>query len=116
MNKRKVGTTYEQIAAEYLKEQGYEILECNYRNRIGEIDIIGRDGEYLCFVEVKYRSDSVYGFGAEAVNLRKQKNIIRVAQFYMMKHELSEWTPCRFDVVAIDGAEISLIQNAFEVQ
>ena len=56
MNKRQLGTVYEQKAAAYLQQQGYEILECNFRCRIGEIDIIAREGEYLCFVEVKYRS------------------------------------------------------------
>ena len=53
MNKRQLGTVYEQKAAAYLQQQGYEIMECNFRCRMGEIDIIAREGEYLCFVEVK---------------------------------------------------------------
>lgn len=115
-NRRQIGTAYERVAAEYLEGLGYEILEYNYRNRIGEIDLIAKDEEYLCFVEVKYRSDGSCGTGLEAVNYRKQKNIIRVAQFYLMKQGLSEWTPCRFDVVSIDGEDITLVKNAFEVK
>ena len=57
MNKRQTGTDYESLAAKYLVEQGFTIIEKNYRNRTGEIDIIARDGEYICFVEVKYRKD-----------------------------------------------------------
>ena len=55
MNTRKTGTEYERMAADYLQKQGIRILERNYRNRNGEIDIIGRDQEYLIFFEVKYR-------------------------------------------------------------
>ena len=61
MNKRKTGTEYEELAARWLIEKGYEILEKNYRCRIGEIDLIARDGRYLVFVEVKYRSDEKAG-------------------------------------------------------
>lgn len=115
-NRRQLGAAYEGVAAKYLQGLGYEILAYNYRNRIGEIDLIAKDEEYLCFIEVKYRSDGSCGTGLEAVNYRKQKNIIRVAQFYLMKQGLSEWTPCRFDVVSIDGDSITLIKNAFEVE
>ena len=52
MNKRKTGTEYEELAARWLTGKGFEILEKNYRCRIGEIDLIARDGRYLVFVEV----------------------------------------------------------------
>lgn len=51
MNKRRIGAEYEQIAADYLTENGYQIVERNFRNRFGEIDIIAKDAEYLVFVE-----------------------------------------------------------------
>ena len=73
MNKRQLGTVYEQKAAAYLQQQGYEILECNFRCRLGEIDIIAREGGYLCFVEVKYRSGDGYGSPLEAVGVYKQR-------------------------------------------
>lgn len=113
MNKRRIGTVYERQAAEYLKSKGYQILENNYRCRIGEIDLIARDGGYLVFVEVKYRSDGFCGNALEAVTVKKQQTIRRVAQFYLLSHHLSEDIPCRFDVVGITGTEITLVKDAF---
>ena len=114
MNTRKKGAEYEQTAIEYLQRQGVEILEHNYRNRRGEIDIIGRDGEYTVFVEVKYRRDASVGDPAEAVNYGKQRTICRVADYYRMVHHLGDFTPVRYDVVAICGEDITWYQNAFE--
>lgn len=116
MNKRAVGTAYEKTAGEYLKKQGYQILEYNFRCRSGEIDIIARDGEYLVFVEVKYRRNAGSGNPLEAVDVRKQRTISRTALYYCMKHGYGETTPCRFDVAAVLGGEICLIKNAFEYQ
>ena len=113
MNKRQLGTVYEQKAAAYLQQQGYEIMECNFRCRMGEIDIIAREGEYLCFVEVKYRATTTSGEAAAAVDFKKQRRISRAAQFYLLRYGYGE-PPCRFDVVAIDGDEIQWIRNAFD--
>lgn len=113
-NKRQTGSSYERIAAEYLSEQGYQILQMNYRCRIGEIDIIATDASYLVFVEVKYRSDKSCGLPQEAVGPRKQRIICKVADYYRLTHGCSEVTPCRFDVIAICGDNIELIQNAFD--
>ena len=113
MNKRQVGTQYESMAVQYLTEAGYHILERNFRCRTGEIDIIAKDGAYLVFVEVKYRASAACGSALEAVDYRKQQSILRVAQDYMVSHGYGTQTNCRFDVVAIQGTEITLIQNAF---
>lgn len=113
MNKREVGASYEKMAAACLGERGYRILEYNYRCRMGEIDLIARDGRYLVFVEVKYRSGDSCGNALEAVTARKQETIRRVALFYLMTHHLPEDTPCRFDVVGITGKQVSLIKDAF---
>ena len=83
MNTRQTGNVYEQMAADYLEKQGMRILERNFRRgRNGEIDIIGRDGKYLVFVEVKYRSGDEKGNAAEAVTTAKQRTICRVADYY----------------------------------
>lgn len=116
MNKRAVGKKYEQIAAEFLRKQGFEILETNYRNRQGEVDLIAREQETLCFVEVKYRGNAGAGGAAEAVNRNKRRSICRVADWYLMAQELGDMTPCRFDVIAIEGQRIELYRNAFEYQ
>lgn len=114
MNKRKIGAEYEKLAADYLMENGYQIIERNFRNRFGEIDIIARDAEYLVFVEVKYRSSQSFGTAAEAVDLRKQRIITKVAWYYLLTHGENEWTPCRFDVLSIEEDTIRLYRNAFE--
>ena len=113
VNKRQMGTSYELKAENYLREKGYKILETNFRNRSGEIDIIAKDGEYFCFVEVKYRTTNDYGNPLEAVTVHKQNQIRKVALYYLMKNKLSEWTPCRFDVIAFEGEKMTHLENAF---
>ena len=112
-NKRQTGTSYEIKAEEYLLQNGYKILERNFRNRSGEIDIIAKDGEYFCFIEVKYRTTNDFGNPFEAVDYQKQNPIRKVANYYFMKNKLSEWTPCRFDVIGFVGEEMMHIENAF---
>ena len=114
MNTRKKGAEYEQVAMEYLRSQQVVILEHNYRNRKGEIDIIGRDAEYTVFFEVKFRKDNCMGYPVESVNYGKQRTICRVADYYRMTHHMGEFSPVRYDVVAICGEEIMWYKNAFE--
>ena len=102
------------MAADYLEKQGMRILERNFRNgKTGEIDIIGRDGKYLVFVEVKYRSGSDKGNAAEAVTAAKQRTICKVADYYRYVHHYDEETWVRYDVVAIQGEKLVWIPNAF---
>lgn len=117
MNTRKTGAEYEELAAHYLKEQGYLILERNYRNRFGEIDILAKKDAQLVIVEVKYRSTAEHGDPLEAVDTRKQKKICRTASYYCMMHGIMENVPCRFDVIAIYGdGTLRHEENAFEYQ
>ena len=108
------GQKYEEQAALYLLSLGYEILERNYRFHRNEIDIIARDGSYIVFTEVKYRSRTNLGFGFDAVDARKQQRIRKVAGSYLIKQGLGLYsTPCRFDVISIDGTELKHFINAF---
>lgn len=102
------------MAAEFLRNQGLRILEKNFRCRNGEIDLIARDGKYLVFIEVKYRKNQGSGSSFAAVGKQKQRTIIKVALFYLIRHGFQDDIPCRFDVVGIDGEEIRWIKNAFE--
>lgn len=117
MNKRKIGSTYEDQAADYLTASGYEILERNFRCKIGEIDLIAavRTGSvrWIVFTEVKYRTTDMYGRPEEAVTAAKQKTIRRAAQFYLQKNHLPADTPCRFDVIAIMAGEIRHLKGVF---
>ena len=112
-NKRQTGAAYELKAEEYLLADGYKILERNFRNRSGEIDLIAKKDGQIHFIEVKYRTTSSFGSPLEAVDFRKQNQIRKVAMYYLMKNKLSEWTPCQFDVIAFEGEEMTHIENAF---
>ncbi|MFG6355404.1 MAG: YraN family protein [Acetatifactor sp.] len=116
MNRRKVGTDGETLAAAFLEKQGVSILERNYRNKSGEIDLIGRDGEYLVFFEVKYRRCGDCGHPEEAVGSVKQRQICRVADYYRITHGISLQAAQRYDVIAIEGEQIRWVKNAFPHQ
>jgi putative endonuclease len=113
-NKRSIGKEFEQKAVEYLMFQGYKIVMTNFQCRTGEIDIIAKKDNYLIFIEVKYRTNSVNGMPHEAIDLRKMKKISKTARYYMLINNISMETPCRFDVVLFLNQEISLIQDAFQ--
>ncbi len=122
MNKRAVGSVYENKAREYLLSQGVEIIKLNYHfHQVGEIDIIYYDNEfeggnlvkYLCFCEVKYRKNNSCVSAIEAVDFRKRKNISKVAIGFVKQHNINMNHPMRFDIVTIDGDNINWIKNAF---
>ena len=115
MNRYEVGRKYEQEAVDYLRKNGYEILDRNYREKCGELDAVGKkDGKIVIF-EVKFRSSSFCGDPLSAVDGRKQRRICRTSLHYLIKHGYNSDMPCRFDVIAIyaDGA-IRHIENAFD--
>ena len=102
----------EDMATQYLVDKGYKILERNYKNIIGEIDIIAEYKGVMVFVEVKYRNNDLYGMPREAVNRGKQLKIRKIATAYLkMKHKLDK--PCRFDVVEILKDSITHLENCF---
>lgn len=120
VNRRQLGLQAEEIASGYLERQGYQILERNVRSRLGEMDLIAREGQTLCFVEVRSRGNSRHGFPEESLTHRKRWRLIRLAQGYLKRHRISE-RPVRFDLVAIlflQGSlppRVRLIRGAFEV-
>ena len=105
------------MAASYLKDAGYRILARNYRVASGEIDLIVSKDGYLIFVEVKYRSNSRYGSPEAAVTPVKQRQISRVALYYMKRYGYDPYnTPVRFDEVAVAENEIHHMKDAFPYQ
>ncbi|MBR1471634.1 MAG: YraN family protein [Lachnospiraceae bacterium] len=113
-NQRRKGAAGEAEAAEYLTAKGVQIVERNFRCKSGEVDLIGKDGAYLVFFEVKWRGAEQAGFAAEAVDHRKQRRICAVADYYLYQQGLGEELPVRFDVVALDGERTEWFQNAFD--
>lgn len=114
MNHIALGEKGETAAAEYLRRQGYAVLQQKYRARTGEIDIIGRKDGVLVFVEVKTRRSTRYGLPAEAVTYRKQQKIIQTALCYLVQTQQPD-AACRFDVIEVYEADgrINHLINAF---
>jgi putative endonuclease len=114
MDRQHRGRLAEQAACRYLQARGLRLIECNYRCRSGEIDLIMDDGDSLVFVEVRYRRHDRYGSGAETVDARKRARIIRCAQFYLQRHPAAQERPARFDVIALEeGKDLQWIPDAF---
>ncbi|MGI6586733.1 MAG: YraN family protein [Gracilibacteraceae bacterium] len=112
------GAFGECLAAEYLSENGYKVLERNFCCRFGEIDIIAAHEETIVFIEVKTRSSEKFGMPSEAVSLTKQNRMVKTALYYMQKNKLLDYM-CRFDVLEIIVDEdnikrINLIKDAFQ--
>jgi putative endonuclease len=113
------GDEGEERALRYLQRQGLALVERNYRVARGpgargaEVDLIMRDTDgTLVFVEVRQRADGDHGGAAASVTRGKQRRCILGAKFYLQ--QLSVWPPCRFDVVAIDGDELTWLPAAFD--
>ncbi len=106
------GDIGENKAVNYLTDKGYEILETNYKNKLGEIDIIAKDGERIVFVEVKARATAKYGYPREAVNEYKQRKIRMVAESYLKSKRLLN-SYIRFDVIEILAGNITHLIAAF---
>ncbi|MGI6021385.1 MAG: YraN family protein [Lachnospiraceae bacterium] len=112
VNKRKIGSVYEDKASEYLIALGYRIVERNFRCRLGEIDIVAFDGDVLVFAEVKYRADSMES-ALEAITRGKREKVSKTAEYYIYKRKIPDDIPMRFDAVCITCERIKLIKNAF---
>ena len=115
------GQKSELQAEQFLKSQGLTLIERNYRCKLGEIDLIMRQGETLVFVEVRFRKRQSYGSASETVDRRKQQKLIRAAQHYLQVQFNGKEPACRFDVVGIKGNQtpqseqnpIEWLPNAF---
>lgn len=110
------GTHAESLARSYLLKQGLTFVAHNFRSRLGEIDLIMRDKETLVFIEVRARTSNAYGGALSSVTISKQRKLVKTALYYLLKHNLHDKLPTRFDVVSLDGAQqqITWVKNAFD--
>ena len=97
-----------------MRGRGYRIVEVNYRCKLGELDLIARDGKTLVFIEVRTRSTARFGHASESVTLAKQRQVARVASHYLATRR-PRFDTCRFDVVDITAGTIEVIQDAFRL-
>jgi putative endonuclease len=116
---RAKGRIGEDDAVRWLQGQGYRIVARNVTNHGGELDLVAREGETLCFVEIKARESAAFGPAIEAVDFRKQRRISRAAALYLAHHVTGD-IPCRFDVLGLDrsgdGWSYTLVRDAFPFQ
>lgn len=108
--RQSIGKQGETKAKNYLKRRGYQILECNYRTKAGEIDLIAKEKDCLVFVEVKTRTTEEYGTPAEAVSFYKQQHMIKSARYYLARH--GGECECRFDVIEVRMSSKGWFQSA----
>jgi putative endonuclease len=108
-----IGSAAEDRALRLLLAEGLALVDRNFRCRVGEIDLIMRDGQALVFVEVRYRSDRRHGTAAETISVPKQRRFAAAARRYLQQHPAAARAPCRFDVVAITGEQVDWLKGAF---
>lgn len=111
---RERGNKAEAWAVELLLRKGFTIEARNFQTKLGELDIVARDGSTLVFVEVRSRQTNRFGSAVDAVGWRKQRQVSRVAKVYLAWRR-PRFVSCRFDVVAITGDEIVHIQDAWRL-
>jgi putative endonuclease len=120
MYKKTLGKEGETQALLFLQKHGYRIIEKNFAGRFGEVDIVAFDGDVLCFIEVKTRTNFQCGSPGEAISRFKRQRLIKTAQYYLLCRKINpENTKMRFDVVSVfqdaqRAVHIKLFQNAIE--
>lgn len=112
--KQVAGDAAEERAARHLAAHGLAIVARNYRTRLGEIDLIAREGGTLVFVEVRQRASDRFGGAAASVDHRKRARIEAAAGLYLAR--LAHEPPCRFDVITLEGDRAEWIRAAFEAR
>ena len=108
------GDAAENLAAEFLQRAGLTLVARNFRCRLGEIDLIARDGKTLVFVEVRMRSSDRFGGAAASITAAKRKKLLRTARYYLAG--VARPPACRFDALLVNGRDNSIewLKNAFD--
>ncbi len=116
---REVGAEAELLAERYLEQHGLTLITRNYRCRRGEIDLLMQEGNFLVFIEVRYRKNNIFGSAAESVTRQKQRRLLATANYYLQNEKLYRDNSCRFDVITVSGQynpQIEWIKNAFQAE
>lgn len=118
----KPGRAAEEAALQYLQRQGLKLVCRNYACRLGEIDLVMSDQEYLVFIEVRYRKNQNYGSPFESIDSRKQTRLWRTAEHFLQQHAEWQTQPCRFDMIAATPShsdrpfDLEWLQNALSAE
>ncbi len=119
MDNHLLGRHGEIIASRYLRYHGYDIVSAHYNCRLGEIDIVAEDKKYVCFVEVKTRSENMKYTPAEAVDYFKRNKIIATSQLYLKEYPSNKQP--RFDIIEVyfennEPVRLNHIEGAFDTK
>ena len=121
MNRKRIGARGEKLARDFLKNKGYHIRETNFRCRYGEIDIVAQKKDCIVFIEVRTKTNSVFGTPEESITTAKRQKLVSTALAYLQMHAkpLAQW---RIDFVAVEldqkgkSTRVELIENAIEAK
>jgi len=117
VDRRARGAAVETAARDYLLAHGLAPVAANVNFRLGELDLVMRDGDTLAFIEVRYRGRDDYGGGAESIDWRKRRRLVRAAQLFLQRNPRFADGPCRFDVVEASGdpaaPDLNWMRDAF---
>lgn len=111
LRRKKLGRDGEKRARKFLKKRGYKIVEKNYKNPFGEVDIIAKKGDVLAFIEVKTRLSDIFGLPSEAVTRARKQKYILAAKYYFSGREIN--CTVRFDIIEVFKDNINHIESAF---
>ena len=115
--RRATGDRGERAARRALSAAGLRPLASNSGFRVGELDLVMRDGDTVVFVEVRYRASADFGGALASVDRGKRRRLVRAAQLFLVRHPALSQQPCRFDVVGLSGdpdrPQLEWIRNAF---
>ena len=114
MDRRQKGTLAETTAAAFLESQGFQIIARNFLRRVGEIDLVARDGELLLIVEVRSRADDRFGGAAASVGPAKQRRIAATAGLFLDQHPELRRCRARFDVIVVRDGRVEWLKHAFD--
>jgi putative endonuclease len=111
-----LGNAAEERAAEFLRSSGLELLLRNYRCRMGELDLIARQGNTLIVAEVRMRSSAGHGGAGASITWRKRQRIVRTTRHLLARHPALQSLAVRFDALLVDGASgrIEWVRAAFD--
>jgi len=119
ISRQQAGREAEAHALQHLQQQGLRLVTQNWLCKRGELDLVMLDGDTVVFVEVRYRRHAGWGGALESVDFRKREKLVLAAQFFLQKESCWANSPCRFDVVAINGdpgtaPSLNWLKNAFD--
>lgn len=112
-DRQALGAAAEDAALAHLRAAGLQLLERNARFKVGELDLVMRDGACVVFVEVRLRRHAGFGDGFDSVDHRKRLKLARAAQLWLLRHPALADAPCRFDVVSVGTGRLDWCRDAF---